>query len=265
MKKRVIWTTVCAAILFLAALAAGLNAVFTVTSVKASFIAFSDVGRQESGSLQKELDRFVGKSTTFLDTEEIRAVVEKYPCFRIEGEIEKKFPQTVELTVVEREEVFAVWSEEKNAYAVLDGGGVYLYDKENASNRLGGENIVLTGFSLKLEAGKTAEGENFEEFLAVYREFESELGGLRRNVVSATFGRPSSQASYDYFSLTMREGVTVFIDRPSSKAQEKAARAIETYLSLSEREKTYGEIFAGENPLTGEVTAKHNSVSVNAN
>ena len=60
----------------------------------------------------------------------------------------------------------------------------------------------------------------------------------------------------------MQEGVAVFIDRPSSKAQEKAQKAIGLYLSLDERERTYGEIFASENPLTGEITAKHNSVPI---
>ena len=262
MKKRVILTTVCAAVLFLAAVGAGLNAVFTVTSVQASFSALSETGIKEAKELQKELDGFVGKSTTFLDTEEIRATVEKYPCFKIEGKIEKRFPQTIVLNVAEREEVFAVWSEERGKYAVLDADGIYLYDKDDASNRLGGQNIVLTGFSLELRKGEAAQGEIFSEFLAVFREFESKLGGVRRNLASVQFGKPSSQASYDYFSLSMQEGVAVFIDRPSSKAQEKAQKAIGLYFSLDERERTYGEIFASENPLTGEITAKHNSVPI---
>ena len=92
-------------------MAAGLNAIFTVTHVKTEFTTYSEEGREEARTLRERLDGFVGKSTTFLDLEDISAIVEEYPFFRLEA-LEKQYPTTVYVRVSERKETFAVLRED---------------------------------------------------------------------------------------------------------------------------------------------------------
>ena len=56
MNKRIIAVSICSLLLLLAAIAAGLNAIFSVTSVKVNFSVFSEEARKEAKSLQEELD-----------------------------------------------------------------------------------------------------------------------------------------------------------------------------------------------------------------
>ena len=107
MKHKFVLATAVAVILLAAAAAAGLNAVFSVTAVRVEVTAFSSAAKQDALALQEDVNAFVGASTVFLDTEEVRAAAERYPYFCVEA-VEKQYPQPVVLTVREREERFAV-------------------------------------------------------------------------------------------------------------------------------------------------------------
>ena len=80
MKKAVIMTSV-AFLLLLAVVAAGLNVIFTVSYIEASFSTFSVQGAEDARALKKELDGFVGDSMTFLDLGDVEETVKKYPAF----------------------------------------------------------------------------------------------------------------------------------------------------------------------------------------
>ena len=80
MKKRAILTTVVAFLLLVAVIAAGLNAVFTVTYVNARFLTYTEEGETAARELKEDLNEYLGKSTTFLDLEEVRR--ERVPRFR---------------------------------------------------------------------------------------------------------------------------------------------------------------------------------------
>ena len=101
MKNRVLITTVAAFLLLAAVIAAGVNAVFTVTLVKTEFSVFSEEGEREAEALKAQIDKFVGSSTTFLDLGDVQSVVDGYPCMRVDR-IEKKYPSTVEVEISER-------------------------------------------------------------------------------------------------------------------------------------------------------------------
>lgn len=250
MKKRVILTTAVAFVLLLAVIAAGLNAVFTVTYVKADFVTCSSEGGDEAEKLQKQLDEFVGKSTTFLDLDEVRGVVEKYPCFRI-GTLEKKFPNTISLTVYERSETFA-FALDGGGFAVLDENGRYLYEKEENVNRTGGRNVLLEGFGLEITAEGYALGNAFDGFLALYAVFAEQLSDPRANMETVSFGTEGS--NFSYFSIRMREGYLIKIYDPDSRIEDKAAKSLEEYLSVSDGERIYGRITVLER-RDGEIVA----------
>ena len=247
MKTRAIITTIVSFLLLVAVVAAGLNAVFTVTLVESEFAVCSEAGKRDAEALKADLDAFVGDSTTFLDVDDVRETVEKYPCFRVE-EVEKSFPKTLRVKISERKEFFAVKNGEN--YAVLDEEGIYLYDGEN-TNRLGGENVVLEGFDVTLEKkGSPAAGEYIGEALTMFSVFSELLSGVRANVVSLRLAHDIGQNTTEntYFVVTMREGVKIAIANPAENIALKARAAFTDencgYLSpnFSDKEKMYGSI-----------------------
>ena len=137
MKKALIMTSV-AFVLLLAVVAAGLNVIFTVSYIEASFSTFSAQGEEEAKTLKAELDGFVGDSMTFLNLGDVEETVKKYPSFRVES-VKKKFPKTVQVVVKERRELFAYGTEA--GYMMIDAEGNYLRLSEENVSRTGGENI----------------------------------------------------------------------------------------------------------------------------
>ncbi len=251
MKTRAIITTIVSFVLLVAVVAAGLNAIFTITLVESEFSVCSEAGKRDAEALKAELDKFVGDSTTFLDVDDVNETVEKYPCFRVEA-VEKSFPKTLKVKVSERKEFFAVKNGEN--YAVLDEEGIYLYDGAN-TNRLGGVNVVLEGFDIALEKGSRATGEYIDEALTMFSVFSELLPGVRANVVSLRLAHNIGQNTKEntFFVVTMREGVKIAIANPAENIALKARAAFtdETYGYLSpnfsDREKMYGSITVSGN------------------
>ena len=244
-KTRVIIVTLVSFLLLVAVVAAGLNAIFTITLVESEFAVCSEAGKRDAEALKAELDGFVGDSTTFLDLDDVAETVEKYPCFRVES-VEKQFPKTLKVKVSERKEFFAVKTGEN--YAVLDEEGIYLYDGEN-TNRLGGENVVLEGFDIALgKKGSPVTGEYLDEALTMFSVFSELLPGVRANVVSLRLAHSIGQSTKEntYFVVTMREGVKIAIANPAENIALKASNAFTDedsgYLYLPDKKKMYGSI-----------------------
>lgn len=246
MKMRVIITTVVSFLLLIAVVAAGLNAIFTVTLIDSEFSVYSEAGKRDAETLKTELNEFIGDSTTFLDVDDVAEKVEKYPCFRVES-VEKKFPKTVAIKIVERREFYAVPDGNGN-YAVLDDEGIFLYNGEN-TNRLGGINIVLQGFGCTFSPGERAQGEYLEEAFEMFSVFSELLPGIRANVVSLRLVKDTPENKF--FVVTMREGVQIAILNPSEGIAIKARAAFTDeefgYLSpnFSDKRRVYGAISVG--------------------
>lgn len=256
MKKKVVLVCICSVLVLIAVIAVGLNAVFSVGTVRVNFTLYSDRAREESASLQKDLDRFVGSSTTFLDLEEVRGAVEEYPYFRLDS-VEKQYPQTIVVTVSERQETFA-YENADGAFSLLDKEGFCLGTNTDGANRADGlANILLRGFTLTAAAGETVSGDYFAEWLTVYNVWAQTLGNVRMNVVSVELARPTTSSADDYFTVMMSEGVKVTIKNPSSLTEEKARAALSKYTELLDEDKMFGEIYVSESILTGEVTATY--------
>ncbi len=238
MKKRVLITTIIAFLLLCAVVAAGLNAVFTVTSVNAEFSVVSAEGEREASDLKKKLDGFIGKSSTFLDEEEVMSLIASYPCMKAE-KVEKHYPSALEVKVTERKEAFSVQTE--NGYAVLSDDGTYLYNKDSLTNRMGGENILLEAFSLEFHQGEKVNNGTFSAVLALYNVFAEELNEPRANLVSITY-HPG--LVFDTFLLQMREGIRIEIVSPTELTVGKARAALLDerygYLARTDGEKLSG-------------------------
>ena len=257
-KTKIILTSVVAFLVLLAVIAAGINAVYTVTIVRTDFVVRSTEGMRDAETLQTELDeQFLGKSTTFLKLEDVEETIGKYRNFRIES-LQKKFPRAVELTLSEREEeiVFEVGS---GQYAVLDADGVFLYEKDSLENRTGGRNVLLENFAFTVAENGTVDGEYFPEVVAVLSVLSEKLNSVRANVLSIRFdsaGADSNKNNHS-FLISMREGVAIRIYHPSRYAAEKAVVAVEKYISLSDSERMFGRITALDYGTADEAVATY--------
>lgn len=238
-KARVILSTVVALLLLAAAIAAGLNAVFTVTYVRADFSTFSDCGAADAENLKQELDKFVGKSTTFLDLADVEEVVKGYPHFKIDS-LGKKFPSTVEIALSERRERYA-FRDEGEGYVFLDGEGKYLTEgNADIANRAGGQNILLENFGLTVTETGEVQGEYFGELLTAMDQFEKVLGEVRANVLSVAVELGTTDRENVIFRVQMTEGVVLVLDDPVHLTADKAALAIVRYGTLADAERLYG-------------------------
>lgn len=239
MKKKVLWMTAIGLLLLGAVIAAALNAVFTVTDVVADFSVYSAEGMADAERLQTDLEaRFIGKSTTFLDLADAKEAAKAYPALRVE--VKKELPRTLRLTVEERRERYAVAHE--GGFSVLDEEGVYLYEKETNTSRLGGENLLLVGFTVRCTAGERAEGKGLREAMTFVSALARSLSDVRANVLSVTFA-PTEIAALQgeyYFRVAMREGVTALVYQPGNYTEEKAAAVLDSYRSLSDEQRMYG-------------------------
>ncbi len=258
MKTRVLLTTLISFLLLCAVVAAGLNAIFTVTAVEADFSVVSAEGEREAAELRQKLDGFVGKSSAFLDEEEVASVIAAYPCMRAD-KIEKRYPFTLEVEISEREEMFSILSE--RGYAVIAGDGTFLYYKDDLTNRTDGENILLTGFDLTLTEGEGVEDETFSTLLAAYSVFEEVLLEARANIVSIAY---DPNPVFDTFVVQMREGVRIEIVSPTEGTEEKVRAALldegEGYLACSDGEKLCGciTVVGGESGIEVDYDATRN-------
>ena len=238
-KKKVLIITAVGLALLLAVIGAAFNAIFTVTEIRVGFFPVSEEGERESYQMQEVLDRdFLGRSTAFLNLDEVRAVLKRYPGFEL-VEIKKDYPSKISLTVTERRELFAV--EKEGGYAILDEEGRYLYDKAENVNRSSGENILLKGFSLNFRVGEKIEDENFRAAVEYVRAFSEQFGSARSDVKEISLTKtPSLLAGENYMQISTRGGVRIDIYEPCSLSEEKAKAAVEKYLSLEGTERLCG-------------------------
>lgn len=239
MKKKVILTSIVSFVLLLLVIFAGINAIYTVTSVRANFSTFSAEGESEAHELQEKLNSFVNKSSIFLKVGAIQDTVNEYPYFYLD-EVKKHYPDRVELKISERKEAFTYLSDGK--YVVLDEAGKYLCEKETNANRAGGENILLEGFNF---AGD--EVEYLAETLQMFNAFQKELLEARANIVSVKLERNTSFAATDNLIIQMHEGVVFRINDPHARTDEKVRMMVECYNGLSDLDRVTQEITIQEN------------------
>ena len=261
MKKTLIMTSI-AFVLLLAVVAAGLNVIFTISYIEASFSTFSLQGEEEAQSLKAELDGFVGDSMTFLKLDSVKEKVKKYPGFRIES-VKKKFPKTVQVSVTERRELFA-YEMQDGKYAMIDTEGVCVRISEENVSRTGGENILLKNFTLTAKVGAKVQGAYSDALLNAFSGFGAYIADARANVreVALKIGGSASNPMTHFFEIEMQEGVMIEMNDPLSRADEKAKAAMEKYNELGDIDKMYGAIAVGEDRQSGKINAVYDPIRV---
>ncbi len=226
MKQKTIITTIIAFVLLVAVIAAGVNAIFTVTYVRATFRTYTERGAAAAESLKEELNGYINRSSVFLNLDDVRATVEADPRFEVVS-VAKEYPETVVVEVVERREAFAVAAED-GTYTVLDEEGWALGSSQTAEGY-----ILLEGFALTVQDGR-AGGENFDLLLQAYNAMRELLGEVRANVLSVAYQSP---ADWTLFRIQMREGAEIVLLNPADRTGEMAAAATQCYLDMTDADR----------------------------
>jgi hypothetical protein len=81
------------------------------------------------------------------------------------------------------------------------------------------------------------------------------LGGIRSNVQSVEI---LARAPETFYLIKMREGVKIYVGNPSTLTVEKAKKAMDKYMALSDAERITGRLTVRDSE--GEVVVSYSSI-----
>lgn len=241
------------AVIMAAAIAVGICVVYAVRNVNVTFLSYADGEKDTNLEIRtiKEdvLGKVRGRVISSVSDEDVAA------CLKDEyflESFEKVYPCTINITVQQRREVFAV--KDGDNYAVYDDTGKFLRVMENNVNSFDRvPNLILEGVN-----GET----DIKEVAAVCSIFKASenWGALRSTVEKVTLKKSQTSISIDsdriIFSLWC--GLSIEIQDYPKYTAEKISKAYKHYRdNLSSEQKLKGRIICLVDN-SGEIRAEYN-------
>lgn len=253
-------------LVFLSGAVLGFSSVYRIDDVLVDSKTVSKEAEEEAIALQKRLtEAYKKKITPFAKEDLAYEIIEEFPYFIITS-IEKAYPDRLIVHVQEDDEVYAIpCGDETGNYYILNREGTVLGIRDNYNNRSDetgkAKNVLLLGLTVTGEKGtKIAGDEALAYLLAFCTKADECLQGIRRNIVTVEKIQKGVSADTVTLKLVTVEGVVIYVDTPSQRAEEKALAAMEKYLSLLDGERTRGMIAVAE--VDGEIKAVHSDKDV---
>ena len=238
MKK--LWVILLTVLVFISGSVLGISSVYRVDTVTLKTNLVSQEAKQEAEALQVRLETaYADDSIFFADNTKALEIIKEYPYFRVSA-FEKEYPNRLVIEVTENAETYAV-EKSDGGYYILSSDGTVLAIRDTHVNPLNSEvNVIFKGLNVSGNVGgKIGGDECMESVLNLSESISKRLGGIRRNVVSVeVFAR----APETIFCFTMKEGVKIYIGSPSVAVEEKAKKAIDEYMALSNAQKLSGKL-----------------------
>lgn len=219
-------------VVFFAALIISLGRIFAIKNVNVTLITYADDCSESYGEAKRSLEEFKGESLLFLSEKEIvEAFSAKNSNYAV-TECEKKYPCTVNVTLKERHEVFAVFV--GGLYSMYDSDGKYLRSSiENTNVNDGSPNVEFTGVAV----------EKVPDLAVVAATFKSAFKSLRSVVASIGIdSRPDVEGYVDRLYFNLRCGLKIRIDDYEDRTEEKIRLAYEKFCTLTDRQKLRGTL-----------------------
>ncbi len=242
--RKTFWVIFLSTLIFLSGALLGVSTVYQVDYVTVEASTVSEEAALEIRELQEKMEKAYDKSSVFFANVNLaNKLVKDYPYFRITG-FYKSYPNRLIVKISEVAEVYAV--ENGQGYYILDKDGATLSLRDTYVNELNGaENVILKGLNVTSTIGgfPTGDGE-FSPMLALCKKMSEEFGGIRSKVVSVEVFLRTPETIY---CVTMREGIKLYFGSPKDRLEEKVERAVNEYLSLTNEEKLTGYILVSEN------------------
>ena len=241
MRKKSLWVILLTAIVFFAIAVLGTLTVSRVERVEVQAKLISKEAETEVEAFRERLIETYKNDRSFsVKSTQAEELMSEFPYFRM-TEFRVVFPDKIAVKIEEDDEVFAVQTE-NGKYCLLALNGTVLGERDYSKNRSdGGENILLDGVTVTEKRGEIANGKGFAELLAFSSQVSKAVGGIRSNVSKISVS--AMAATEITMTLTMKEGVKVLVNNPAEQTAEKAEKAMECYLSLSDGARLTGEIW----------------------
>jgi len=227
------------AVIMVAAIAVGICVVYAVRNVNVTYLSYSDgeddVNSEILSIKQSVLGKVRGRVISSVGEEDVLSCLDDDLFLE---SFEKVYPCTVNITVRQRREVYAVFDGEN--YLTYDDGGKFMQVSEaNVNSFDGAPNVVLEG----------TEGENdVKAVAAVCAVFRSEenFGSLRSAVEKVVLRKSQSSVGSDsdkiIFGLWC--GLSIEIQDYNKYTSEKISKAYKHFCNLSSEQKLKGRIYS---------------------
>lgn len=225
------------AAVFVAAVAIGLSVIFAVRNINVFTIAYTDGGDMSAqfsaavSSVEGALSSYKGRTINAVDEEKVKQAVEdsEYAEF---VSYEKIYPCTINVTVRERLEVFAV-AEEGGGYTVLDGNcSAITHKSANVNNLDGSPNVLLENVTAEDYPAVTEIAGLLKEKFSSVRAFAESIG----------IDRASVSVERDSLSIKLRCGLTMVITDYKASAADKAEALCNAFLNMPDHLKLSGSM-----------------------
>ena len=236
-------------VVFIAAVVIGLGVIFAVRNINICAIGYSNEEGQSSdefsmavASISNSLSSLKGESMIGVNEDDVVSIVEENGYAEFVS-VEKVYPCTLNVTVKEKLEVYAVYDRDEASYSVYDGSFSYITKKSNNVNNLDGASNVLIS--------EIAE-DDYEYVMLVADVIEKNLSSLRVVVEEFSwyeYNGSTSDASIDVLTVTLRCGLTLELFNYREDTVAKAERLCDVFSELDENLKLGGTLTCRQSSL----------------
>lgn len=235
-KKNILIVFICIAFVTIVCLSC--ISAFSIARIEITFAAVKDSSPAYFKEVKEDLDSVIGKSLLFFNRKEIDEIVGRYPYLEL-TDVEKEYTNRLTISIREREEQYAVWSD--SGYYMLDQDGLVLDKRSENTYHLDAslQNIELKFTGMAIHIPEIGSGVSAEEKDAAWLESVFAIGKafyLRNTVESLIVNREREQVI-----LSLKTGVSIIIERPLDFAEDKLNEAWDAYdTTLTDKQKSSG-------------------------
>lgn len=239
------------AVVFFAALVIGIGMIFAVRNINVTMLTYAEDSSESYRAAKKSLNSLKGESILFVSSGDIiKAVSDSNYTV---ASCKKKYPCTLNITLKERIETFAVATgeEEYRMYNMYDNDGKYLRgSSENANVNDGSPNVLLNKVS----------AEKIPEVASVASSFKEIFGSLRSIVSAINLDINPEIAGYtEKLFFNLHCGLIIETDGYTDCPYEKLQAAFSKFAVLTDRQKLDGTLRVYRGGAVGEIRAEYSA------
>ncbi len=227
------------AVVMAAAVAIGIGVIFAVRNINVTLLSYTsgeDEAKNEISSLKQNVaEKCKGRVISFVSEEDVVSALDENYTLEV---FEKIFPCTLNLTLKQRREVFAV--EDGERFAMYDDSGSLMrYAEANINSTDDSPNVLVTGAETVGDMVTTA------EICKIFQD-SSNFAALRSVVESVALYKSKTNISTDKDKITfyLRSGLKIEVQDYGNAVNEKISKAYKLFCSLSGEQKLSGKIYA---------------------
>lgn len=229
---------------------------FSVKHINSEYIMQADSVRYEK--VESILSDCENKNLCFVNLKKIKNKIEKDAYLKV-LKIEKKFPNSINVTVEERKEMFEINVD--GQYFVLDENYFVLAKKSVSGDnvKLELEESVYDKNSLKIKGTFKLVAKEMENCIAKMLDNFSDWKNLLTKIKIEAVNSSSDNYRVTFYTT---QGCQIEIRKAKSDGEQKVMVAINAYKQLTDLEKTDSKIIAFYSEKLGQVTADIEKITI---